>query len=183
MKTTKLFIIALILSLIATPVMPKSFSKAEVARYNVDVISKMIKVVQPDLKLSKRRQIALELYKSSKKFAVDPKIMVAIIATESNFNNDAVSSTGDLSLAQINTKVWDIEFKRLGLSKINIKRLKKDEAYALNRMGAILSILKARHAKKDNKWYATYHSKTKKHKDVYVKKVQNHLRSIAATSL
>ncbi len=183
MKTTKLLIIAIIFSLFSTQVMPKSMTKAEVARYNVNMISKMIKIIQPDLNTKKRKQIALELFKASKKFEVDPKIMVAIIATESNFNNDAVSSSGDLSLAQINTKVWDLEFQRLGLAKINIKRLKKDEAYALNKMGAILSILKARHAKKDTKWYATYHSRTKKYKDLYFKKVQSHLRSIATASL
>ena len=62
------------------------------------------------------------------------------------------------------------------------KMLKKDEAYALNKMGKILSILKARHAKKDAKWYAIYHSKTKKFKNLYDGKVQNQLRMIASVS-
>lgn len=182
MKTTKTIILTLILSMISTNVMPKSFTKAEIYKYNTMVISKMIKVVQPQMNEKKRNKIALALYQSSKKYAVDPKLMVAIISTESDFNNAAVSVSGDLSLAQINTKVWNAEFNRLGLGQIDIKLLKKDEAYALNKMGKILSILKARHAKKDSKWYATYHSRTKKFKNAYDGKVQNKLRMIASVA-
>lgn len=182
MKTTKSLILALIFTLISTPVMPKSITKREVFKNSIAVISKMIKAVQPDLKDKKRNEIAKALYVASKKYTVDPKIMIAIIATESNFNNAAVSVSGDISLAQINTKVWDVEFDRLGLGKLDKKMLKKDEAYALNKMGKILSILKARHAKKDSKWYAIYHSKTKKFKNQYEGKVQTHLRMIASVS-
>ena len=182
MKTTKTIILTLILSMISTNVMPKSFTKAEIYKYNTSVIAEMIKVVQPQMKEKKRKQIAMALYQTSKKYAVDPKLMVAIISTESDFNNSAVSVSGDLSLAQINTKVWNAEFTRLGLGQIDTKLLKKDEAYALNKMGKILSILKNRHAKKDSKWYATYHSKTKKYKNAYDGKVQNKLRMIASVS-
>ena len=181
MKTTKTLILTLILSTFSTPVMPKSFTKREIYKYNTSVIAKMIEVVQPNIKAKKRSEIALALYQASKKYSVDPKIMVAIIATESNFNNAAVSVSGDISLAQINTKVWDVEFNRLGLGKIDKKLLKKDEAYALNKMAKILSILKSRHAK-DAKWYAVYHSKTKKFKNAYDVKVQKQLRTIASVS-
>ncbi len=183
MKTTKTLIIALIISLISTNVMPKSFSKAEIRAYNIATISKMIEVVEPKVNPKKREEIALALYQTTKKYTIDPKIMVAIISTESNFNNAAVSVSGDISLAQINTKVWDAEFKRLGLGKIDKKLLKADESYALNKMGKILSILKDRHAKKDAKWYAVYHSKTKKYKNAYDGKVQTRLRMIASVSL
>lgn len=183
MKTTKTLILALILSLISTNVMPKSFTKAEIRAYNIATISKMIEVVEPKVNAKKRVEIALALYQTTKKYAIDPKIMVAIISTESNFNNAAVSVSGDLSLAQINTKVWDAEFERLGFGKIDKKLLKADESYALNKMGKILSILKNRHAKKDAKWYAVYHSKTKKFKNAYDGKVQTRLRMIASVSL
>lgn len=182
MKTTKTLILTLILSLTSMPAMPKSLSRRNILSHNVAMISKMIKAVQPDLKEEKREQIAKALFITSKKYAVDPKIMIAIIATESNFNNAAVSVSGDISLAQINTKVWDVEFNRLGLEKMDKKMLKKDEAYALNKMGKILSILKARHAKNDSKWYAVYHSRTKKYKTQYEGKVQNQLRTIASVS-
>jgi hypothetical protein len=180
MKTTKTLILTIILSMISTPVMPKSITAANPISRKIASISKMIKAVQPDLNDKKREQIAKALYQTSKKYEVDPKLMVAIIATESNFNNAAVSVSGDLSLAQINTKVWDVEFDRLGLGKIDKKLLKKDEAYALNKMGKILSILKARHSKKDTKWYAIYHSRTKKYKNEYQGKVETRLRMIAS---
>ena len=183
MKTTKSLILALIISLISTNVMPKSFTKAEISAYNIAVISKMIEAVQPNLNEKKRKQISLALYQTSKKFAVDPKIMVAIISTESGFDNAAVSVSGDLSLAQINTKVWDVEFQRLGLGKIDKKLLKADESYALEKMGKILSLLKNRHAKKDAKWYAIYHSRTKKFKNIYDGKIQERFRTIASVSL
>ncbi len=183
MKTTTLTIIFLITSLFSTAAISKSYTRKQIYDHHTKVISKMIKAVQPQMSLNKRNQIALKLYKASRKFSVDPKIMIAIISTESSFRNNVVSSTGDISLAQINTVVWDKEFTRLGLGKIDIKLLKKDEAYALNKMGKILSILKERHAKKDKQWYARYHSKTKVHKDRYNVQVQNRLRMIASVNL
>ena len=183
MKTIKLLFLTLFLAVFSTQAMPKGYSKKEIHQFNISTINKMIKTVQSDIDDKKCKKIALALYQTSRMYGVDPKIMIAIIATESNFNNDVVSSSGDLSLAQINTKVWDLEFTRLGLGKINEKLLKKDEVYALNKMGKILSILKARHAKTDIKWYAIYHSKTKKHKDRYDGKVQSHLRTIASMTL
>ena len=183
MKTTKSIILALVISLISTNVMPKSFTKAEIRTYNIAVISKMIEAVEPQVNVKKREEIALSLYQTSKKFQIDPKVMVAIISTESNFNNAAVSVSGDISLAQINTKVWDVEFQRLGLGKIDKKLLKTDEAYALDKMGKILSVLKSRHAKKDAKWYAIYHSRTKKFKKIYDGKIQERFRTIASVSL
>lgn len=182
MKNTKILILTFILSMISTNVMSKSLKKSEINKHNIGMIADMIKVVQPRLSMKSRKKIAHDLYKVSKKYAVDPKLMVAIISTESDFNNSAVSSTGDISLAQINTKVWNAEFSRLGLAKMNIKLLKKNESYALNKMGKILSILKNRHAKKDTKWYAIYHSKTKKFKNAYDGKLQNKLRMIASVS-
>ena len=183
MKTLKLTILLLTMSMFSTAAISKSLTKKEVVKYNTAMIARMIKVVQPDLKVKKRNQLARALFNTSKKFAVDPKIMIAIISTESSFRNHVVSSTGDLSLAQINTAVWDKEFARLGLDKLNRKLLKKDEVYALNKMGKILSILKQRHASKDSKWYACYHSKTKKYKDLYDSKVQTRLRKIASVTL
>ena len=147
------------------------------------LISQMIGAVSPELNYKKRDRIAMSLYQASKKYAVDPKIMIAIIDTESDFYQDRVSSTGDLSLAQINTEIWNKEFVRMGLDKINVKLLKKDEAYALGKMGTILSILKTRHAHNDSKWYARYHSQTKSLKNIYDQKVQVRLRKIASVTV
>lgn len=183
MKTLRLVITFLLTSTFSFTAMPKSFSKQELRNYNLKLISSMIKAVSPELSDKRRDRIAMSLFQASKKYAVDPKIMIAIIDTESDFYQDRVSSTGDLSLAQINTEIWNKEFIRLGLDKINVKLLKKDEAYALGKMGKILNILQSRHAKKDAKWYARYHSHTPAFKNIYEKKVQLRLRKIASVTL
>lgn len=179
MKNRILVITFIISSLISTAALPKSCDKNEVIRNHVNLISKMIKVVQPVLALKDRHRIAYSLYLTTKKYKVDPKLMIAIIATESDFINTKVSTTGDLSLAQINAEIWNKEFERLGLSKLNSKRLKKDENYALSKMAEILNILKSRHAKNDSKWFARYHSQTKKYKNIYTSKVEKRMRMIA----
>jgi hypothetical protein len=147
---------------------------------NLSGIAKMIKQVQPELKVSDRNRIAKKLYKAAQTHHIDPELMIAIIDTESDFQGAKISSTGDLSMAQINTHVWNKEFKRLGLKIMSDNRLQKDETYALNKMAEILSILKHRHAKKDHDWYARYHSQTPKHKTAYRNKIQLRMRMIAS---
>ncbi len=180
MKIQTLITTIICVSVFSTAASPLSFSAKDVTRNNVNIISKMIKAVQPELEKNNRNRIAYSLYMTTKKYKVDPKLMIAIIGTESDFVNSKVSTTGDLSLAQINTEIWNKEFSRLGLDKLNAKRLKKDEVYALSKMAEILNILKARHAKNDSKWFARYHSHTKKYKNLYSVKVEKRMRMIAS---
>ncbi|MDO9182986.1 MAG: transglycosylase SLT domain-containing protein [Bacteriovorax sp.] len=179
MKKTLLmtFIMTLILT---TTAQPLSFSKRDIDANHTKLLAKMINAIQPELNSKAKNRIAKSLYKTAKDYNVDPKLMIAIIGTESDFVNEKVSTTGDLSLAQINTQIWDKEFIRLGLKKLNPKLLKKNELYALGRMAVILNILKSRHAKKDNQWFARYHSQTKKLKNLYSKKVEKRMRMIAS---
>lgn len=113
----------------------------------------------------------------SKKYQIDPYIMLALIKVESDFDSQAVSATGDYSLAQINYKVWQKELKREGI-ELNFYKLKNNSAYAIEKMALILQILKKRHAKKDPYWFARYHSNTKKFKSKYLLKVKRQLATI-----
>jgi hypothetical protein len=162
---------------------PATFNAREKTDCNTIIISKMIGKVQPEIKLANRIRIASSIGKIAQKYQIDPKLMIAIIGTESDFSNTKISSTGDLSMAQINTEIWNKEFTRLGLEKLNKTRLKKDEVYALNKMAEILNILKNRHAKKDKYWFARYHSHTKKFKNVYQSKVQSRINMIASLNI
>jgi hypothetical protein len=47
-------------------------------------------------------------------------------------------------------------------------------------MAEILTILKVRHGKNDSKWFARYHSQTKKYKNMYSIKVEKRMRMIAS---
>ncbi len=146
------------------------------------IISNMISIVQPELENKNRDKIATQISKAITRFNIKPQIMVAIIDTESNFKSDKVSSTGDLSLAQINAEVWNREFVRMKLPPINKAKLKTDQQYALIKMAEILSIIKKRYEKKDRRWYARYHSNTSTHKKGYLNKLEIRLKMLANTN-
>ena len=96
-----------------------------------------------------------------------------------NFDQSAISSTGDYSLAQINYKVWKKELASKGV-KLDFKKLKTNHAYALEKIAIILKILKDRHSEKDQQWYGRYHSNTKKYKIRYLKKVNQQLAKLTS---
>lgn len=146
------------------------------------IIETMIAVVQPELDAPKREKIAGQMSRALEKHKVEPQIMVAIIDTESNFYSHKVSSTGDLSVAQINPEIWNSELIRMKREPIDKERLKIDQEYALDKMAEILSIIKKRYEKKDSKWYARYHSNTRHHKFGYLKKLEKRLKMLAMTA-
>lgn len=150
---------------------------------NPPVISKMISVLKPEFSLAKRNDVAEKIHHAFKNYKIEPQIIVAIIDAESDFNHSLVSSTGDLSLAQVNVDIWNKEFSRMNLNLIEPEKLKADEAYSLEVMAQILSILKSRYEKKDRRWYARYHSKTKKHKREYLTKLSNRMKLLEKSKL
>lgn len=144
------------------------------------LIAKMIEIVQPELEEMERIKIANDIHHAIKKYPVEPQIVVSLIDTESNFQYDKISSTGDLSLAQVNVDVWNEEFKRLKLPQIDIEKLvSEDQSYAMEVMAQILGILKKRHSKTDRRWYARYHSNTNKYKINYLKQIEVRMKLLA----
>lgn len=148
------------------------------------LISQMISVVQPELEVNARNKIANDIHHAIKKYKVEPQIVVSLIDTESNFSYSKVSSTGDLSLGQVNVEVWNEEFKRMKLPLIDkAKLVTEDQGYAMEKMAQILSILKKRHAKKDRRWYARYHSNTTKYKMDYLSKIEVRMKMLAESRM
>lgn len=143
-------------------------------------IALMIRKVEPTVDEARALKLGHAIHMQSQKHKLDPKIMIAIIDTESDFRQSTESVTGDISLAQINPQVWVREFVRLKKNGLDIERLKADEAYAIDRMAEILRLIKDRHAKTDSHWYARYHSGTKKYKMAYKAKVKRKVASILA---
>jgi hypothetical protein len=143
------------------------------------VIANMIAVVQPELDEEERDIIASQISIAIKKYNIEPQIMVAIIDTESNFNAGKISSTGDLSVAQINVEVWNKEFRRMKMPLMDKEKVKRDQEYALSKMAEILSIIKSRNEKNDRRWYARYHSNTIRHKSDYLHKLEIRLKMLA----
>lgn len=142
------------------------------------LVANMIAVVQPEMNEARRDEMAAMIAKVSKKFNIKPEIIVSIIDTESNFQTNMVSSTGDLSIAQINVDVWNKEFARLNLPVIDKERVVEDLEYSLSFMAEILSVLKMRYADTDPCWFARYHSSTPKFKNDYFQKLSFRLELI-----
>jgi len=128
---------------------------------DVEKISSMIKVVQPELGKYSRERVAC-----------------SIIDTESDFKETKISSTGDISIAQINVEIWNKEFTRIKHKPIDTKRLAVDSRYAVKVMGDILTILKSRYSESDKVWYARYHSGNEKYKKEYLAKLTKRLQMI-----
>ncbi|MEA9356005.1 transglycosylase SLT domain-containing protein [Bacteriovorax sp. PP10] len=147
------------------------------------VIAKMISALKPGLSSAERHDVAMKIHHALKKHNIAPQIVVAIIDTESSFTQNLVSSTGDLSMAQVNVEIWNKEFQRMNLELIDVERVKTDEVYSLEKMAQILEILKTRYEKKDRRWYARYHSKTKKHKRVYLAKLESRMKRLEKLNL
>ncbi len=142
------------------------------------VIAKMISVLKPHFSASQTQEVAVNVHQALTKYKLPPQVVLAIIDTESDFRQGVVSSTGDLSMAQVNVDVWNKEFERMNLNPIDSDKLKADQTYALEVMAQILHILKKRYGKIDRRWYARYHSKTTKHKRVYLAKLDARLKLI-----
>lgn len=151
------------------------FDKAKMPT-NSQTVLKMISVLRPELPIEYRAQVAELISDALQGTSLNPQIIVSIIDIESLFNQSAVSSTGDLSIAQINPNVWNKEFQRLNLEALDIERLKVDHAYSLQKMVLILTHLKNRYGKNDRRWYARYHSHSKKYKRIYLSKLDQRMR-------
>jgi hypothetical protein len=149
-----------------------NFDQVNIPKESI-AIAKMIEIVQPELDGKFRVDFANIIESASKHYHIEPQIIVALIDTESNFKAEKVSTTGDLSIAQVNVDVWNKEFERMKLPLIKKHKLtNKDQTYAVFTMAQILSILKKRHLKHDRRWYARYHSNTTKYKHEYLKRIE-----------
>lgn len=159
----------------------KTTHQAPVARIN-EVLVRTMKV-NP----KKSLDIANSIHLASTKYKIDPRIMIAIMKVESNFNQNAVNTfsckrtkakiCGDHSIAQINYEVWSKDFPKFGRAPLDYDRLKKDQNYAIHRMGEILSILKARHTR-EVFWFTRYHSSTDTFRSIYTAKIRKEMKKI-----
>lgn len=147
----------------------------------VSFVKKSIDLMQK-IPYDRKSKLSHEITKNAIRYNVDPRIMVAIINVESNFKKDAYNPSGDYSLVQINYNIWKKEFKNRNLRPLIKKDLVTNEAYAIDRMAEILSLLKKQYSKKDKLWYLMYHSSTPKYKNRYLAKLKKEIKKIIQLS-
>jgi hypothetical protein len=171
----RLFLTLIALLTFSSQVIPDS----QVRESQIELVASLITKLQTNVAPERAAIISKSVVSTCLKYQLDPKIFVAIIDTESDFRQGMVSYTGDLSLVQINPAIWNREFARMKHELIDAKKLQVSESYAIDRMGEILSILKTRYSSEDGKWFARYHSRTKKFKNLYHSKVESRLNLLA----
>ena len=173
LKFMKQTFVVFILMISTTAFSNQDDSELRIKKSFIKTVHKVEKAV---LKLNKKvtpkkaTRIATLVAVEAKRHRQDPRLILSILNVESGFNQNAVSKTHDISIAQINPKKWTPSFfKEKTGADLDLKRLKKDEAYAISRMCFILDYLKANYGEKDRWWFARYHSATPKHKREYLR--------------
>lgn len=99
--------------------------------------------------------LAEKIYDASKEKTLDYHILLGIIKTESDFRQDAISSTGDVSLVQINYRIWSREF-------IRIKTHKLSQEDAIKFINVRADIAKGKEVSEEDRGFFNYISKIKK---------------------
>lgn len=151
--------------------------KIQIKKQIVEIRNMIFKIT--DIRNNKHLDnLSFSIWKATYSRHLSAKLVVAIIDAESDFKQASVSKTGDISIAQINPKVWNKELKRRHKKLFNMKLLRKSEDYAIKCMTSILKELHDKFGKKDKYWYCRYHSKNHKSKMFYLKRIKAKLKLI-----
>lgn len=163
--------------LLNTNLMANELKEEVVFKDMISFVENTIDVVQTVL-YHRKKKLARFITKTAVKYNLDPRLMVAIINTESKFDRNAYNPSGDYSLVQINYRIWKKEFKKRKLRPLDKKKLVYNEDYAIDRMGEILSILKREYSRKEKLWYLRYHSATDKYQKRYLRHLKKEIAKI-----
>jgi hypothetical protein len=139
-----------------------------------------IQVVAPHVKEPRARNLARLIYRTARRYELDPITLATIVRQESNFRADishcynvyrrgTCAHTCDLGLAQINS-VW---VEKWGL---NPCRLIHDDGYNLQVAARILKNLKNRYGMKEPlTWFSRYNSSVDKYRQDYQERLNGFL--------
>lgn len=137
-------------------------------------IKSKIQLLNPKIKSDYGDMLSLAIYNNANKYKINPDIFLALLMQESTFIQSKISTTGDISVAQINYRVWSKELKRLKIMTLDKGRLHRDPVYAINVMGIILDQIKSKYANRERLWFTRYHSNTIKRRIIYTNSLTNH---------
>jgi hypothetical protein len=193
LNTVKMFICTLLL---LSPILSFGNSLNDKERFLITVsrFESAIQKLNKNIDKKNATRLGTLIAIESKKTKIDPRIFLAIINTESSFNQKAFNKnkdkfTGkvnsvDVSLAQINSKAWsEKSFKFRTGKNLDSKKLKENDSYAIWAMGEILIHFKKENMKfnpkhRDKWWFANYHSYTPQYKKQYISSLMRSFRQL-----
>lgn len=148
-------------------------------------ITRSIKKLQPLLSWKSANKHANIIYKESKKTGIPWELIVSIAFQESSFiqhpwhkicglekDGESHCVYSSLGPMHVNYYWWGKELN------INTSKILNDLDYGYLIGVKILSIKYARYSKKDNLWWARFHSNIPKRKNIYANKIKNHIKRI-----
>ena len=146
----------------------------------VQPIRQSLMRLSPKLESNKIEHLSQLIYSAGERFKIDYRVFILILYVESNFNQKAKSHTGDFSIAQINLSQWKHPKNRKRLEKTGhyLESATLNESFAIEIMAEILHLAYKERGKKDIHWYATYHSKSAKYKNAYIKRIDRAFNKI-----
>jgi hypothetical protein len=121
-------------------------------------IAQRIVELAPRTSFKRATYLAGQFYRTSKKYDLDPQVMVSIAMVESRFRSGLEAHwtnrgkpTVDRGIMQIN-QVWVDRWK------LDPDRLRDDDAYNINVAGRLLKSLKKQYGGTEANWFSRYNS-------------------------
>jgi hypothetical protein len=138
-----------------------------IAETNINTYSTILRL-NPRVNKTFAKKVSREINKYSKRYGLDPYLMVAIITQESRFNMGAKNCTVGLNGRQEEDRIC-YDFGLIQLNYTNIKnmeidldRLMIDSNYAVEIMAKMIHDNKRRYGKKESRTYWTRYNASNK---------------------
>lgn len=149
--------------------------------------------LNPEMDPKKAYHLSNIFSQLSKKYKIDPKLILSIAFQESSFKLDAVRKvTGliyDIETSSYKTMrvgsdfcMMQIHISNIKKMNLNVKKLLKNPRYCIENGVKILAKYKRRFSKKTSIWWTHYNAKTKAKQKIYLNKVSKHLNKIQKKS-
>ena len=131
--------------------------------------------------------------KVSRKYKLDPRLLVSIAFQESSFKKDAVRKVKGLVYDEALGKykqlavgadfcMMQIHMSNIKKMNLSVKKLLENTRYCVEAGAKILSRYKKKHSKVDEIWWTYYNANTKAKRKIYYNKVIRHLDKLSASS-
>ncbi len=157
--------------------------------YKTNTICQAIIKLSPDYDKKKAYKLSNHISKVSKKFDLNPLLIVSIAFQESSFRLNTIRKAKGLFFNNVSKKfekkwvgedfcMMQINYKNIIDMKLDTNKLLTDIRYCLNTGAKILSKYKKKYSKKDKFWWTRYNAKSPEKREEYLDKINQHLTAL-----